>query len=150
MLAAMESAALANCLPIDEFRTCYHDSGDGCDCRKPLPGALLAAARQHGMVQNVRHFAGLGEEEAWRLCWSACMTQACEKTARMQISRRLKAQACRFRRNNGKTGLGCCMNLAASGELQLGFFAVGYMVPCVCVLGGVPKSTSRNTSQIRK
>jgi D-glycero-D-manno-heptose 1,7-bisphosphate phosphatase len=34
-------------LPIDEFRTCYHDSGDGCDCRKPLPGALLAAARKH-------------------------------------------------------------------------------------------------------
>jgi D-glycero-D-manno-heptose 1,7-bisphosphate phosphatase len=38
---------LASCLPIDEFRTCYHDSGDGCDCRKPLPGALLAAAKQH-------------------------------------------------------------------------------------------------------
>jgi len=34
-------------LPLDEFRTCYHDSGDGCDCRKPLPGALLAAAREH-------------------------------------------------------------------------------------------------------
>jgi len=34
-------------LPIDEFRTCYHDSGDGCNCRKPLPGALLAAAREH-------------------------------------------------------------------------------------------------------
>jgi D-glycero-D-manno-heptose 1,7-bisphosphate phosphatase len=34
-------------LPIDEFRTCYHDSGDGCGCRKPLPGALLAAAREH-------------------------------------------------------------------------------------------------------
>ena len=38
---------LAGCLPIDEFRTCYHDSGDNCDCRKPLPGALLAAAKQH-------------------------------------------------------------------------------------------------------
>ena len=38
---------LTDCLPIDEFRTCYHDSGDGCDCRKPLPGALLKAAKQH-------------------------------------------------------------------------------------------------------
>lgn len=36
-------------LPIEEFRTCYHDSGDGCDCRKPLPGALLAAAREHSI-----------------------------------------------------------------------------------------------------
>jgi D-glycero-D-manno-heptose 1,7-bisphosphate phosphatase len=36
---------LQQCLPIDAFRTCYHDSSDGCDCRKPLPGALLAAAQ---------------------------------------------------------------------------------------------------------
>ncbi len=35
---------LANSLPIDEFRTCYHDDKDGCHCRKPLPGALLDAA----------------------------------------------------------------------------------------------------------
>jgi len=41
------NAHLEQTLPIDEFRTCYHDSGDGCDCRKPLPGALLAAAREH-------------------------------------------------------------------------------------------------------
>jgi D-glycero-D-manno-heptose 1,7-bisphosphate phosphatase len=40
---------LASCLPIDEFRVCYHDSGDGCFCRKPLPGALLLAAEQHGI-----------------------------------------------------------------------------------------------------
>jgi D-glycero-D-manno-heptose 1,7-bisphosphate phosphatase len=38
---------LQHTLPLDEFRTCYHDSGDGCYCRKPLPGALLAAAREH-------------------------------------------------------------------------------------------------------
>ncbi|MCX5848669.1 MAG: HAD family hydrolase [Deltaproteobacteria bacterium] len=43
------NAHLANCLPIDEFRICYHDSGDGCDCRKPLPGSLMAAAKQHGI-----------------------------------------------------------------------------------------------------
>lgn len=41
------NAHLKGSLPIDEFRTCYHDSGDGCACRKPLPGALLAAAREH-------------------------------------------------------------------------------------------------------
>ena len=36
---------LAERLPIDEFRTCYHDDQDGCDCRKPLPGMALAASR---------------------------------------------------------------------------------------------------------
>jgi D-glycero-D-manno-heptose 1,7-bisphosphate phosphatase len=41
------NAALGRELPIDEFRTCYHDSEAGCDCRKPRPGALLAAAAHH-------------------------------------------------------------------------------------------------------
>ncbi len=36
---------LARTLPIDEFRVCYHDSADGCECRKPRPGMLVEAAR---------------------------------------------------------------------------------------------------------
>ncbi len=36
-------AALADALPIDEFRVCYHDDRDGCECRKPAPGLLLQA-----------------------------------------------------------------------------------------------------------
>ena len=32
-------------LPIDAFYVCYHDSADGCGCRKPLPGMLHAAAQ---------------------------------------------------------------------------------------------------------
>ena len=38
---------LAAMLPIDDFRTCYHDDADGCSCRKPKPGLILAAARDH-------------------------------------------------------------------------------------------------------
>ena len=53
---------LASRLPIDEFRTCYHDSGDDCDCRKPLPGALLAAARQHGIDLRQSYMVG----DRWR------------------------------------------------------------------------------------
>jgi D-glycero-D-manno-heptose 1,7-bisphosphate phosphatase len=34
-------------LPIDHFRVCCHDDGDGCECRKPSPGLLLDAAREH-------------------------------------------------------------------------------------------------------
>ena len=36
-------------LPIDEFRTCYHDDGDECGCRKPRPGLLLDAAAAHAV-----------------------------------------------------------------------------------------------------
>ncbi|MEP6835795.1 MAG: HAD family hydrolase [Gemmatimonas sp.] len=32
-------------LPLDEILACYHD-GDDCECRKPKPGALLAAAER--------------------------------------------------------------------------------------------------------
>lgn len=39
------NAFLGQSLPIDEFRVCYHDSGDGCLCRKPAPGMLLDVAR---------------------------------------------------------------------------------------------------------
>ena len=29
--------------------TCYHDNADDCDCRKPKPGMLMRAAREHGL-----------------------------------------------------------------------------------------------------
>jgi D-glycero-D-manno-heptose 1,7-bisphosphate phosphatase len=38
---------LSICLPLDDFRTCYHDTSHGCLCRKPLPGSILAAAMDH-------------------------------------------------------------------------------------------------------
>jgi D-glycero-D-manno-heptose 1,7-bisphosphate phosphatase len=53
---------LGKCLPIDEFRTCYHDSGDGCDCRKPKPGALLAAATKHNIDPAASYMVG----DRWR------------------------------------------------------------------------------------
>ena len=46
---AVESmnALLQATLPLTEIRVCYHDSGDGCACRKPGPGMILEAAREH-------------------------------------------------------------------------------------------------------
>jgi D-glycero-D-manno-heptose 1,7-bisphosphate phosphatase len=38
---------LAEQLPIDAVFTCYHDNADRCDCRKPRPGMLVQAAREH-------------------------------------------------------------------------------------------------------
>ncbi len=37
---------LAERMPIDRFIMCYHDNDDGCDCRKPRPGMLLAGAQE--------------------------------------------------------------------------------------------------------
>lgn len=41
------NAELLRVLPLLEIRVCYHDDHHGCDCRKPLPGLLLTAAREH-------------------------------------------------------------------------------------------------------
>jgi D-glycero-D-manno-heptose 1,7-bisphosphate phosphatase len=53
---------LQSLLPIDEFRTCYHDSGDACCCRKPLPGSLLSAAASHGIDLGSSYMVG----DRWR------------------------------------------------------------------------------------
>jgi len=49
-------------LPIDEFRTCYHDGIDGCQCRKPLPGSLLDAAKTHNIDLAASFMVG----DRWR------------------------------------------------------------------------------------
>lgn len=41
------NAAIGREIPaIDRFIVCYHDNADGCDCRKPKPGMLLAGAAE--------------------------------------------------------------------------------------------------------
>lgn len=40
------NAAVAAALPVDEFYVCFHNGEDGCGCRKPKPGLLLAAAAE--------------------------------------------------------------------------------------------------------
>ena len=36
-------------LLLDGIYTCYHDTPDRCECRKPRPGMLLRAAAEHGV-----------------------------------------------------------------------------------------------------
>jgi D-glycero-D-manno-heptose 1,7-bisphosphate phosphatase len=43
------TGAIAAATGVDLVMTCPHDDIDGCTCRKPLPGLLLDAARQHGI-----------------------------------------------------------------------------------------------------
>lgn len=53
---------LSSQLPIYDFKTCFHDSGDNCNCRKPLPGALLEAAQQHNIDLSKSFMVG----DRWR------------------------------------------------------------------------------------
>jgi D-glycero-D-manno-heptose 1,7-bisphosphate phosphatase len=56
------NAALGAALPIDEFRTCFHDNEFACECRKPKPGALLAAAALHNIDLRESYMVG----DRWR------------------------------------------------------------------------------------
>jgi transaldolase len=56
------NAHLAKCLPIDRFIMCYHDSSDGCDCRKPRPGMLFAGVREFDVDLTTSFIVG----DRWR------------------------------------------------------------------------------------
>jgi D-glycero-D-manno-heptose 1,7-bisphosphate phosphatase len=43
------NAEIVERLRVDAIYTCPHDDADGCDCRKPKPGLLQRAARDHGI-----------------------------------------------------------------------------------------------------
>lgn len=53
---------LLTSLPIDEIFCCFHDDADKCDCRKPLPGLILSAARKYNIVLSESHMIG----DRWR------------------------------------------------------------------------------------
>jgi D-glycero-D-manno-heptose 1,7-bisphosphate phosphatase len=42
-------AVLLRALPLEEIFVCYHDDGEGCLCRKPLPGLLFQAADRYAI-----------------------------------------------------------------------------------------------------
>jgi D-glycero-D-manno-heptose 1,7-bisphosphate phosphatase len=56
------NAFLSSQLPIDDFKTCYHDNADECNCRKPLPGALMEAAQEHDIDLSKSFMVG----DRWR------------------------------------------------------------------------------------
>ncbi len=49
-------------LPIDDIKICYHTDADACDCRKPKPGMLLSAARDHDIDLAASYMVG----DRWR------------------------------------------------------------------------------------
>jgi D-glycero-D-manno-heptose 1,7-bisphosphate phosphatase len=69
-------ARLASELDIDAILTCFHDSADACECRKPKPGLLLRAARDFGidlsssfMVGDRRQDMEAGRRAGCRTFW---------------------------------------------------------------------------------
>jgi D-sedoheptulose 7-phosphate isomerase len=61
MIDAMHQALSAQ-LPIDDIFVCYHTDQDKCDCRKPMPGMLLEAARKHNIDLAASFMVG----DRWR------------------------------------------------------------------------------------
>jgi histidinol-phosphate phosphatase family protein len=59
----MQSELLKNGVKINDIYCCPHVSGDNCSCRKPNPGMLLMAAKNHGIDLKTAVFAGDSEKD---------------------------------------------------------------------------------------
>jgi len=57
----MHESLLAS-LPLDDILVCCHTDLDNCDCRKPIPGMLLEAARKHNIDLTASFMVG----DRWR------------------------------------------------------------------------------------
>ncbi len=55
-------ARLRQELAVDDIRVCYHVDADRCECRKPLPGMLLDAARSWDIALGASFMVG----DRWR------------------------------------------------------------------------------------
>jgi D-sedoheptulose 7-phosphate isomerase len=53
---------LSGQFPLDDILACCHTDADHCDCRKPLPGMLLQAAKKHGIDLSNSFMVG----DRWR------------------------------------------------------------------------------------
>jgi D-glycero-D-manno-heptose 1,7-bisphosphate phosphatase len=53
---------LAERVPIDAFRICYHDDAANCSCRKPKPGLLTEVAGEYGIDLKSSYMVG----DRWR------------------------------------------------------------------------------------
>ncbi|HEX8168865.1 MAG TPA: HAD family hydrolase [Beijerinckiaceae bacterium] len=53
---------LCEALPIDDVFMCLHDDGDHCDCRKPKPGMIRAAAQREQIDLDASVMVG----DRWR------------------------------------------------------------------------------------
>jgi D-glycero-D-manno-heptose 1,7-bisphosphate phosphatase len=55
-------AELRKRMPVDDIKACFHVDSDSCDCRKPKPGMILDAAREHGIDLGKSYVVG----DRWR------------------------------------------------------------------------------------
>lgn len=56
------NAEVCRRVPLDEIYVCPHDDVDACGCRKPAPGMLTAAARDHSLDLAASYLVG----DRWR------------------------------------------------------------------------------------
>ena len=54
----MQSELDRNSAPMDRIYYCPHEEFEGCSCRKPEPGMLLAACRDYGIDPSTSYMVG--------------------------------------------------------------------------------------------
>lgn len=54
----IQTLLAAHGVQLDAFYYCPHEPGDGCECRKPMPGMILRAAADHLIVPQISWMIG--------------------------------------------------------------------------------------------
>ena len=62
---------------VDDIMVCPHVDADGCDCRKPKAGMLLAAAKKHDIDMNRSIMFGDGETDMQAARAAGCQGHLC-------------------------------------------------------------------------
>ncbi|MHB8510936.1 MAG: D-glycero-beta-D-manno-heptose 1,7-bisphosphate 7-phosphatase [Actinomycetota bacterium] len=57
---------------IEEILVCPHAPSDECDCRKPAPGLLIAAAQKHGLDLSGSYLVGDAESDVEAAAAAGC------------------------------------------------------------------------------
>lgn len=62
----------ATSLPFDDVYVCFHGRDDGCECKKPKPGMLLAAAKKWNIDLTQSYFVGDTESDTGAAYAAGC------------------------------------------------------------------------------
>lgn len=72
LLVEAARAATGRDLPPEAIRLCPHCPEDGCECRKPAPGMLLAIMRHYGVPPERTLFVGDAESDREAAARAGC------------------------------------------------------------------------------
>lgn len=85
--------AHARALPFDDEFICFHGRDDGCECKKPKPGMLLAAAKKWNIDLSQSYFVGDTASDTLAAKAAGCRSIVIDMTYNREIESDFRAKS---------------------------------------------------------